>query len=105
MLFRRYAANLSNLVQINILSQKTSLKLAKLQQLQPQLQITDGLEEMEDGSLQNSSKESVCSLPEFDIGDETMSSQETMATEVISTAESTAIMVRKLLSLLMLLCN
>ena len=105
MLFRRYATNLSILVQVNILSQKTSLKLAKLQQLQPHLQITDGLEEMDDGSLQSSSKDSVCSLPEFDIGDETIGSQETMASEVTPTAESTAILVRKLLSLLMLLCN
>ncbi|MCJ1425348.1 hypothetical protein MMC29_003236 [Sticta canariensis] len=78
--------------ELRALPEKTSLKLAKLQQLQPHLQITDGLEEADDGSLQNSSKDSVCSLPEFDIGDETIGSQETMASEVTPTAESTAIL-------------
>lgn len=74
--------------------------LTNLQTLQPHPQVTDGADEMDDGSSQNSSKESMCSLPESDVGDETMASQETTATEVTGTAESTATMVRKASSLL-----
>ncbi|MCJ1467232.1 hypothetical protein MMC07_005855 [Pseudocyphellaria aurata] len=68
----------------------TSSNLAKLRQLQPHPQIIGGVEEMKDRSLSNSSIESTCSLPEFDVGDETIASQETTATEVTRTVESMA---------------
>lgn len=66
-----------------------------MRQLQPHPQIKDGPEEMEDESLSNSSIESTSSLPEFDVGDEPIASQETTATEVTRTAESMATLVRK----------
>lgn len=74
-----------------------SPNLANQQQLQSPPQTIDAIEEMDDGSLQNSSVESMCSLPEFEIGDETMASQETTATEVTHVAEPTATSVRKAL--------
>lgn len=43
---------------------------------------TDCMEEMDEGVSQNSSKDSTCSPPECDLGDETMASQETAATDV-----------------------
>lgn len=94
MLFRRYAISFSVLVRADIVSQKTPSNLANQQQ-----QISDRVGEMDEGSSQDSSKESMCSLPEFDIGDETMASQETTATEVTSAAEPTATQVRRALTL------
>ncbi|MCJ1265503.1 hypothetical protein MMC22_005383 [Lobaria immixta] len=70
---------------VGALQKKTPSNLANQQQ-----QISDGVGEMDEGSSQDGSKESMCSLPEFDIGDETMASQETTATEVTSAAEPTA---------------
>ena len=51
---------------------------------------TDRVEEMDEGILQNSSTESICSPQEFDAGDETMVSQDTAATDVSHIALSMA---------------
>lgn len=105
MLFTRCATKWSILVKAHTVSQMTSPNIAKQQQRRLHLQLTDAAEEMDDETSQNSSKESICSLPEFDIGDETTASQETTATEVTRTAGSWATFVRKALCLLITLCN
>lgn len=54
------------------------------------------MEETDEEISQNSSKDSTSSPPEYDVGDETMASQETAATDMSHTATTTASIVRVL---------
>lgn len=59
----------------------------------PRLEAADGLEELEEGSSENSSKDSMSTIADFEVGNETIGSQETVQTEITQPGESMAYLV------------